>query len=75
MRKYRASTIMKTNHYFYLHHHLIKLEAPHTTTSSTTIVEASQVEREIISNQGGPSDIQKTHPPQQIIGNLNERII
>jgi hypothetical protein len=34
----------------------------------------SRVEGEIISKQGAPSHIQKAHPPQQIIGNLNERV-
>jgi hypothetical protein len=34
----------------------------------------SQVEGEIISELGAPSHIQKVHPPQQIIGNLNERV-
>jgi hypothetical protein len=37
-------------------------------------VEASQVEVEIIPESGAPSHIQKSHPPQQIIGNLNERV-
>jgi hypothetical protein len=37
-------------------------------------VEASRVEGEIISELGAPSHIQKAHPPQQIIGNLNERV-
>jgi hypothetical protein len=37
-------------------------------------VEASRVEGEIISNWGVPSHIQKTYPPQQIIGSLNERV-
>jgi hypothetical protein len=37
-------------------------------------VEASRVEGEIISETEAPSHIQKTHPPQQIIGNLNERV-
>jgi hypothetical protein len=37
-------------------------------------VEASQVEGEIIFEQGAPSHVQKAHPPQQIIGNSNERI-
>jgi hypothetical protein len=49
-------------------------EAPQATTSSTAAVEASQVEEEIISESGAPPHIQKAHPPQQIIGNLNERI-
>jgi hypothetical protein len=52
----------------------LEAEAPQTTTSSTVAVETSQVEGEIISEQGTPSHIQKAHPPQQIIGNLNERI-
>jgi hypothetical protein len=37
-------------------------------------VETSRVEGEIISEPGAPSHIQKVHPPQQIIGNLNERV-
>jgi hypothetical protein len=37
-------------------------------------VEASQVEGEIVSEPRAPSHIQKRHPPQQIIGNLNERV-
>jgi hypothetical protein len=49
-------------------------ECPQATTSSTTIVEASHVEGEIISKQGAHSHVQKAHPPQQIIGNLNERV-
>jgi hypothetical protein len=52
----------------------LKAEAPQPTTSSTATVEASWVEGEIIYEQGAPSHIQKTHPPQQIIGNLNERV-
>jgi hypothetical protein len=49
-------------------------EAPQATTSSTVAVEASRVEGEIVSEPGAPSHIQKAHPPQQIIGNLNERV-
>jgi hypothetical protein len=52
----------------------LKAEAPHATTSSTTAVEASQVEGEIISEQGAPSHIQKAYAPQQIMDNLNERV-
>jgi hypothetical protein len=37
-------------------------------------VEASWVDGEIVSEPGAPSHIQKAHPPQQIIGNLNERV-
>jgi hypothetical protein len=46
----------------------LEAEAPQATTSSTTAVEVSQVEGEIISDQGASSHIQKAHPPQQIIG-------
>jgi hypothetical protein len=52
----------------------LEAEAPKATTSSTTTVEASRVEGEIISESGAPSHIQKAHPSQQIIGNLNERV-
>jgi hypothetical protein len=52
----------------------LEAEAPQATTSSTVAVEASRVEGEIISESGAPSHIQKAHPPQQIIGNLNERV-
>jgi hypothetical protein len=37
-------------------------------------VDASRVEWEIISEQDAPSHIQKAHSPQQIIGNINERV-
>jgi hypothetical protein len=53
---------------------IFEAEAPQTTTSSTAAVEVSRVEGEIISELGAPSHIQKPHPPQQIIGNLNERV-
>jgi hypothetical protein len=52
----------------------LEAEAPQATTSSTAAMEASRVEGEIISEQGAPSDVHKAHPPQQIIGNLNERV-
>jgi hypothetical protein len=52
----------------------LEAEAPQATTSSTVVVEASWVEGEIISEPGAPSHIQKAHPPQQIIDNLNERV-
>jgi hypothetical protein len=41
----------------------LEAEAPQATISST-VVEASRVEEEIISDQGAPSYIQKVHPPQ-----------
>jgi hypothetical protein len=49
----------------------LEAEAPRATTSSTATVEVSWVEGEIISEQGAPSHVQKAHPSQQIIGNLN----
>jgi hypothetical protein len=52
----------------------LEAEAHQATTSSTVAVEVSRVEGEIISESGAPSHIQKTRPPQQIIGNLNERV-
>jgi hypothetical protein len=52
----------------------LEVEAPQATTSFTAAVEVSRVEREIISESGAPSRIQKAHPSQQIIGNLNERV-
>jgi hypothetical protein len=52
----------------------LEAEAPQATTSSTTAVEVSWVEGEIVSEPGAPSHIQKIHPPQQIIDNLNERV-
>jgi hypothetical protein len=52
----------------------LEAEAPQATTSSTAVVEASRVKREIISDQGALSHIQKAHPPQQIIDNLNKRV-
>jgi hypothetical protein len=52
----------------------LEAEAPQATTSSTAAVEVSRVEGDIISESGAPSHIQKAYPPQQIIGNLNERI-
>jgi archaellin len=52
----------------------LEVEASQATTSSTVVVQASRVEGEIISKSGAPSHIQKAHPAQQIIGNLNERV-
>jgi hypothetical protein len=53
----------------------LEAEACQAITSSTATAEASRVEGEIISDPGAPSYIQKVHPPQQIISNLNERVI
>jgi hypothetical protein len=52
----------------------LEAEAPHATTSSTGAAEASWVEGEIISESVAPSHIQKAHPPQQIKGNVHERV-
>jgi hypothetical protein len=52
----------------------LEAEAPQATTSSTAAVETSRVEGEITSDQGSLSHIQKAHPPQHIICNLNERV-
>jgi hypothetical protein len=52
----------------------LEAEAPQATTSFTAAGEASRVEGEIVSEPRAPSHIQKAHPPQQIIGNLNERV-
>jgi hypothetical protein len=41
----------------------LEVKAPRATTSSTAAVKASQVEEEIISEQGAPSHIHKAHPP------------
>jgi hypothetical protein len=50
----------------------LEAEAPQSATSSSTGVQALGIEGEINSESGAPSHIQKAHPPQQIIGNLNE---
>jgi hypothetical protein len=52
----------------------LEADAPQAITSSTATLEASRVEGEIVSESGAPSHIQKPHPPQQIIGYLNERM-
>jgi hypothetical protein len=52
----------------------LEAEAPQAATSSAVAVEVSWVEGEIVSEPGAPTHIQKVHPPQQIIGNLNERV-
>jgi hypothetical protein len=52
----------------------LEAEAPQATTSSTAAVAVSRVEGEIVFEPGAPSHIQKVHPPQQIIRNLNERV-
>jgi hypothetical protein len=49
-------------------------EAPQVTTSSIAAAEVSRVEGGIVSELGAPSHIQKAHPPQPIIGKLNQRV-
>jgi hypothetical protein len=41
----------------------LEAEARQATTSSTVTVEVSQIEQEIILEQGDPSHVQKAHPP------------
>jgi hypothetical protein len=52
----------------------LEAEAPQAATSSSAGVQASGIEGGINFENGSPSHIQKAHPPQQIIGNLNERV-
>jgi hypothetical protein len=52
----------------------LEAEAPQATTSSTTTLEVSRVEGEIISESSASSHIQKAHLPQQIISILNEKV-
>jgi hypothetical protein len=52
----------------------LEAEALQAATSSSVGVQALGIESEINSENGAPSHIQKAHPPQQIIGNLNERL-
>jgi hypothetical protein len=50
----------------------LEAEAPQAATSCSAGVQASGIEGGINSENGAPSHVQKAHPPQQIIGNLNE---
>jgi hypothetical protein len=52
----------------------LEAEAPQAATSSSAGVQLLGIEGEINSENGVPSYIQKAHPLQQIIGNLNERV-
>jgi hypothetical protein len=81
MRDYRALMVMKMNPYFPLHHHPNLFLVPHLKQRLLRLLphpqqqwRASRVEEEIISESEAPSPIQKAHPPQQIICNLNERV-
>jgi hypothetical protein len=52
----------------------LEVEAPRAATSSSARVHALGIEGEINFENGAQSHIQKAHPPQQIIGNLNKRV-
>jgi hypothetical protein len=52
----------------------LEAEAPQAAISSSPVVQVLGIEGEINSKNGAPSHIEKAHPPQQIIGNLNERV-
>jgi hypothetical protein len=52
----------------------LEAEAPQAATSSTVGVHALGIQGETNSKNGAPSHIQKAHPAQQIIGNLNKRV-
>jgi hypothetical protein len=52
----------------------LEAKAPQAATSSLVGVQASGIQGEINSENGATSHIQKAHPSQIIIGNLNESI-
>jgi hypothetical protein len=52
----------------------VEAMSPEAATSSSVGVHASGIKGEINSENGAPSHIQMAHPPQQIIGNLNETL-
>jgi hypothetical protein len=72
---------MKINHYFLLHHHPSLFLLPHLKQRLLRLLPLPHQQwrrhglkgRSSLS-RGGPSHIQKTHPPQQIISNLNKRV-
>jgi hypothetical protein len=81
MRDYRASTVMKMNHYFHLHHHPSMFLLPHLKQRLLMVPPPLQqqwrchgLRGEIVSEREAPAHIQKRHPPHQMIGNLNERV-
>jgi hypothetical protein len=57
-----------------VHASTLEVEASEAATSSSAGVHASGIQGEINSENEAPSHIQKAHPPQQIRGNLNERV-
>jgi hypothetical protein len=50
------------------------LKSGFTSFQSSEICKLEGIEVEMNSEIGAPSHIQKAHTPQQIIGNLNERV-
>jgi hypothetical protein len=80
MRDYRASTVMKMNHYFHLHHHPSLFLLPHLKQRLLRLPPPPQQQRRHHGLRGRSSPsrelphIQKAHPPHQIVGNLNERV-
>jgi hypothetical protein len=52
----------------------LEVETPQAATSFSIEVHASGIVGEINSENGAPSHIQKAHPPQQIIDNLNKKV-
>jgi hypothetical protein len=52
----------------------LEAEAPQASTSSSAGVQVSGIEGKINFENGASSHIQKAYPPQQIIGNFNERV-
>jgi hypothetical protein len=52
----------------------LEAEASQAATSSSTGVQVLGIPGEINSENGASSHILKVHPPQQIIGNLNEMV-
>jgi hypothetical protein len=80
MRDYRASTVMKMNHYFHLHHHPSLFLLPHLKQRLLRLPPSPQQQRRHhgLRARSSPSrelpHIQKAYPPYQIVGNLNERV-
>jgi hypothetical protein len=78
MRIYRASTVMKMDHYIHLRHHPSLFQFPHLKQRLLRLLPLPQQQ---LRNHGlrGRSSLSRvlprtSHPPQQIIGNLNERV-
>jgi hypothetical protein len=80
MRNYRTSTVMKMIHYVLLHHHMSLFLLPHFKQRLLKLLPPTQQQWTCHGLRGRSSltrklpHIQKSHPLQQIIGNLNERV-